>query len=148
VGKFFDLLFELGELILFGFEQLLRSSDTFNLVLLLPALQIGEFSLVNLNELVDVVQLLLHQLELLVQVGRRLVALRQFGLIQYLIDSLAQFVELVSILLVLQFQRNDHLLVILLALPLLGYQLPRGVGFFGGALHISFINGLLDDEIV
>lgn len=148
MGKFFDLFFELRELILLGFEQLLRSSNTFNLVLLLLALQISELSLVNLNKLVDVMQFLLHQLELLVQIGRRLVTLWQFGLIQYFIDSLAQLVELVSILLVLQFQRNDHLLVILLALPLLSDQLPRRVGFFGGALHISFINDLSDDEIV
>jgi hypothetical protein len=95
-----------------------------------------EFALVDLDELVDVVQLLLDEFQLLVEVGRRcLVGVGQFGLIQDFIDGLAQLVELVAVLLVLELEGDDHLLVVLLALPLLLQQLLSCVLTLWTALH-------------
>jgi hypothetical protein len=141
VGKLLDFLLELSEFVLFGLEEFFRGSNALDLVLFLLALEIGEFPLVNLDELVDVVKFLLDQLQLLVEIWRCLVVLGQFGLIQNFIDGLAELVQLIAVLLVLQFERNDHLLVVLLALPLLRHQLTHSAGLLGRPLHISFIIG-------
>jgi hypothetical protein len=61
VGKFSNLLLEKGKFILLGLEQLFRVSDTGDLVLLLLALKVIELSLIDFDELVDVVELLLHE---------------------------------------------------------------------------------------
>lgn len=61
---------------------------------------------------------------MLVEVGRgSFIGLRKFSLVQNLIDCLAKFVEFVAVLLILEFQGDDHLLVVFLAFPLIVHQL-------------------------
>jgi hypothetical protein len=65
------LLLELGQLVLLSFEEFFGSSYAFYLVFLLFALNIAEFALIDLDELINIVQFFLDQLELLVEVRRR-----------------------------------------------------------------------------
>lgn len=75
-------------------------------------------------------QFLLDQLQLLVQIRRcNPITLRQLGLIQYFIDRFSKLIQLVPVLLILQFEGNDHLLVIFLTLPLLTHQLSCRIYF-------------------
>jgi hypothetical protein len=76
VGELLDLLLELRQLVLLGLQQLLRSSNALDLVLLLLPLDVVQLTLVDLDKLVHIMQLLFDELELLVQVGRRFVVLR------------------------------------------------------------------------
>jgi hypothetical protein len=76
VGELLDLLLELRQLVLLGLQQLLRSSNALDLVLLLLPLDVVQLTLVDLDKLVHIMQLLFDELELLVQVGWRFVVLR------------------------------------------------------------------------
>lgn len=58
VCEFFDFLFKLRQFILFGFEEFFRGSDTFYLIFFLLALKIGELTLIDLNELINIMQFL------------------------------------------------------------------------------------------
>jgi hypothetical protein len=120
VGKLLDFLFECGQLFSFGFEHLLSGCKIFNLVFFLFVSQGRQLLLINVNKLINIMQFFLNQLELLFQIRRMRMGLRRdFHLIKNLIDSFAQFIKLISVLLVLYFKINDISLVILFRLPLL-----------------------------
>ena len=128
--QFSYFLLQLCQLTLLGLEQLLRSSNAFNLIFLLPPLQIIKFPLVDLNELVDIMKLFFDKFKLLVEVRWCIfIALWYFSFIKDFIDCLSKFIELVTILLILEFKCNDHFLIVFFTFPLLSNELPCSIYF-------------------
>lgn len=131
MGQLSNFFLQLGQLTLLGFEQFFRSRNTFNLILLFPALEVIKFPLVDLNELIHVMQFLFDEFKLLVKIRRCIfIALRKFGLIEYFIYCLSKFIEFVSVLLVLKFEGNYHFLIVLLTFPFLSNELSGGIDLF------------------
>ena len=121
-------LLELGQLILFSFEEFFFwGSNTLDLVLFFLPWERVQLTLVYFDELIDIVQLFFDKLELLVKVRRiSFVGLRQLGFIKYFIDCFTQLVKLIPVLFVLELKSYDHFLVVFLAFPLLWHE-PFGL---------------------